>query len=109
MRLDQFGNRVRFLGKPPNDDQMAKLMARDNPRIHPGRLVTRIKPMRARTAFTQAFALLVKDRYVVGRLGRLRGCALGTRGSPEVPSIGFRWALASFGQEATEPTGVQAL
>ncbi|WP_079271251.1 hypothetical protein [Streptomyces lydicus] len=40
VRLDQFGNRVRFLGKTPNDDQMAKLTARDDPRIHPGRLVT---------------------------------------------------------------------
>ncbi|MFD9288359.1 hypothetical protein ACFWBV_08605 [Streptomyces sp. NPDC060030] len=39
-RLEKFGDRVRFLGKTPNDEQMKKLMARDDPRIYPGRFVT---------------------------------------------------------------------
>ncbi|UQA98171.1 hypothetical protein [Streptomyces halobius] len=40
MRLEKFGDRVRFLGKTPNDEQMKKLMARNDPRIYPGRFVT---------------------------------------------------------------------
>ncbi|MFJ3797666.1 hypothetical protein ACIPSJ_15380 [Streptomyces sp. NPDC090088] len=40
VRLDKFGDRVRFLGKTPDDNQMKKLMERNDPRIYPGRFVT---------------------------------------------------------------------
>lgn len=40
VRLDRFGDRVRFLGKTPDDEQMKKLMERDDPKIYPGRFVT---------------------------------------------------------------------
>ncbi|KMS80287.1 hypothetical protein ACH49_08390 [Streptomyces leeuwenhoekii] len=40
IRLDKFGDRVRFLGKTPDDDQMKKLMERNDPRVYPGRFVT---------------------------------------------------------------------
>ena len=40
VRLGKFGDRVRFLGKTPDDDQMKKLMDRSDPKIYPGRFVT---------------------------------------------------------------------
>ncbi|KOU76770.1 hypothetical protein ADK57_04460 [Streptomyces sp. MMG1533] len=40
VRLDRFGDRVRFLGKTPDDGQMRKLMERNDPQIYPGRFVT---------------------------------------------------------------------
>ncbi|KUM67174.1 hypothetical protein [Streptomyces curacoi] len=39
-RLDRFGDRIRFLGKTPDEAQMRKLMTRNDPRIYPGTFVT---------------------------------------------------------------------
>ena len=39
-RLEKFGDRVRFMGKTPDEAQMHKIMRRDDPRIYPGKFVT---------------------------------------------------------------------
>ncbi|MGW2572432.1 hypothetical protein [Streptomyces sp. NPDC001537] len=39
-RLEKFGDRIRFLGKTPDEAQLRKLMKRSDPRIYPGTCVT---------------------------------------------------------------------
>lgn len=39
-RLEKFGDRIRFLGKTPDEAQLRKLMKRSDPRIYPGTFVT---------------------------------------------------------------------
>ena len=39
-RLEKFGDRIRFLGKTPDEAQLRKLMKRSDPRIYTGTFVT---------------------------------------------------------------------